>query len=226
MFFEGDFKKRIQRVKKFQLKEFLEICTNCSSKSLDHASRLFINNYKNYIYKIVYKRCSSWYQEQLPPEFSEIVNDIVNDVFFLLFKNDAKALRQFKAKHSEKAFRVYLATISDRMAKRTLQKKSCHAALNELPEIKDEGFSQNTRWQIYDYIVAILRLRAGKQERFIERNILLFNMYTMEDFTKDMLQAAPVFHNLGYRVVDNVVGRSREKLTKDDENNLREILQE
>lgn len=213
-------------MKKFQLKEFLEICTNCSSESLNRASRLFINNYKNYIYKIVHKRCTLWYQDQPPPELFEIVNDIVNDVFFLLFKNDAKALTQFNAKHSEKAFRVYLATISDRMAKRTLQKKSCHASLNEVFEIKDEGFSQNTRWQIYDYIVAILRLRAGKQERFVERNILLFNMYTLEDFTKDMLQVAPVFRKLGYRVVDNVVGRSREKLTKDDENNLREILKE
>ena len=201
----------------FQLDRILEICTNRSSPHFERACMLLINRYKNYIYKIVYKRCSLWYDNPLPAEISEIIDDIVNDVFFLIFKRNARALEQFKATESETAFRGYLATISDRMAQRILQKKIIHASLETAHETKEHAISQNGRWQIYDHLIRVLRLRAGKQERHIERNILLFTLYTMEDYTRDMLKAPPIFSSLGHRVVDNVIGRSREKLTREDE---------
>ena len=209
----------------FQLHQLLELCTNHSSPQFEKACLHFINRYKSYIYKVVYKRCNIWYQNQQPAELSEIVNDIVNDTFLLLFKRNARALDQFKATSSESAFRGYLATISDRMAQRLLQKRIIHTPLESRHETKERAVSQDSKWQIFDYIVAILRLRAGKQERHVERNILLFNLYTLEDYTRDMLQVPPIFENMGHRVVDNVIGRLREKLDREDKNNLRELLQ-
>ena len=211
-------------LKEFQLADVLEICSDRSSPLFERASFLFIHRYKNYIYKIVYKRCCQWYQNQPPIDMSEIVSDIVNDIFFLLFKRNARALAQFHARGSETAFRGYLATISDRMAQRKLQKKVVHVSLSDIYVTKEFGIAQDTKWQIFDYIVEILRLRAGRQERHVERNILLFNLYTLEDYTRDMLRQPPIFANIGHRVVDNVIGRSREKLTKEDENYLRELL--
>jgi hypothetical protein len=208
----------------FQLADVLKSCTDRSSPAFERACFLFINKYKNYIYKIVCKRCCLWYQDWPPAEMSEIINDIVNDVFYLLFKRNARALAQFKATDSEVAFRGYLATISDRMTLRKLQKKVIHASLHDIYVTKQQTITPEARWQIFDYIVHVLRLRAGKNGRHIERNILLFNMYTLEDYTRDMLRLPPIFRNLGHRVVDNVICRAREKLTKEDEYYVRELL--
>ncbi|MBN1559748.1 hypothetical protein JW998_05830 [candidate division KSB1 bacterium] len=208
----------------FDLADVLKSCTDRSSSAFERACFLFINKYKNYIYKIVCKRCSLWYQDWPPAEMSEIINDIVNDIFLLLFKRNARALAQFKATNSEAAFRGYLATISDRMALRKLQKKVIHASLKDIYITKERTISPDAKWQIFDYIVQVLRMRAGKNGRHIERNILLFNLYTLEDYTRDMLQLPPIFCGMGHRVVDNVICRAREKLTKEDEYYMRELL--
>ncbi|MBN1465035.1 hypothetical protein JXA02_04690 [candidate division KSB1 bacterium] len=206
----------------FQLADVLQSCADRSSPAFERASFYFIHKYKNYIYKIVCKRCSLWFQDP-PAEMSEIINDIVSDVFFLLFRRNARALTQFKATDSEAAFRGYLATISDRMAQRKLQKKVVHTSLSD-HVVKNYTICPEAKWQIFDYIVQVLRLRAGKNGRHTERNILLFNLYTLEDYTREMLMSMPLFRNIGHRVVDNVICRSREKLTKEDEYYVRELL--
>jgi hypothetical protein len=210
----------------FSLQETLQDCTDPSSPSFDRAWNSFIDKYKNYIYKVIHNRCQLWHQDRGPSDLSDTVNDAANEVFLLLYRRNGRALSQFKAIHSETAFRGYLATISDRVARRTLQREKIYASFDDSLQIKDKSISQESRWQVFDYLVSILRFKAGKQERNIERNILLFNLYTLEDYTKEMLQKPPVFRGLGHRVVDNVVGRSREKLNIDDKNNLRELLGE
>ncbi|MBN1482556.1 hypothetical protein EH223_10965 [candidate division KSB1 bacterium] len=215
-----------QKSREFPLAEILANCTDPSSPHFENACLTLVNKYKNYIYKIVYKRCTLWYDDQLPIEISELVNDIVNDIFLLLFKKNARALDLFRARHSEAAFRGYLATISDRIAQRTLQKNIVTMSLDWVLAQKKQAISQDTQWQIFDYLVAIFRLRAGKQERHVERNILIYTLYTMEDYTKEMLTLSPIFRTIGPRVVDNVISRMREKLKKEDKNNMREILQE
>jgi len=213
-------------VDEFGLKNILRDCTKRSSPAYEKAWHLFIDKYKNYIYKIVYNRCCLWNLNYAANDLSDVVNDIAHDVFELLVRSDGRALAQFKATHSETAFRGYLATISDRVAKRTLQRTRVYTSFDDTLQLKDESLQQDARWQVFDYLVSILRHRAGKQERHLERNILLFTLYTMEDYTKEMLQKAPLFRDIGHRVVDNVVGRYREKLTREDKNNLRELLDE
>lgn len=208
----------------FSLEDLIKACTDPSSPLFDRAWHTFIKKYKNYIYKVIYNRFKTWHQNHLPYDLSERVNDIANDVFLLLSRNNGRALAQFNATHSEKAFRGYLATISDRMARRALQKSNLFTSLDESRQLKDQSMSQESKWQIFDYLVATFRAKAGKQERHPERNILLFNLYTLDDYTKEMIAQAPVFHGMGHRVVDNVVGRLRDKLDEDDEINLRELL--
>lgn len=210
----------------FQLTEILQDCADPSSPRFEQSRRMVVKKYKSYIYKIVYKRCTSWYDHPLPVDLTEMVDDIVNDIFLLLFQKNARALVLFRARHSEMAFRSYLATISDRIAQRNLHKQFLSLSIDELKEKKEYAISQDTRWQIFDYLVTIFRLRAGKQERHVERNILIFTLYTIEEFTKEMMNCTPIFRNIGHRVVDNVVSRMREKLNEEDKNNLRELLQE
>lgn len=208
----------------FSLNDILEACTNPSSPSYNLAWSKFVARYKNYIYKVIYNRCKLWHFEHIPHDLSEFVNDIANDVFLLLARNNGRALKQYKARHSETAFRGYLATISDRVTRRTLQRRRVFVSYDDALQTNEPGTSQETKWQAFDYLVAILRQKAGKQERHRERNILLYNLYTLEDYTNEMLQKAPIFRGIGHRVVDNVVSRAREKLDQDDKNYLRELL--
>ncbi len=208
----------------FSLTDILEACTDPSSRFYNLAWSKFVARYKNYIYKVIYNRCKLWHFEQMPHDQSEFVNDIASDVFLLLTRNNCRALKQYKARHSETAFRGYLATISDRVTRRTLQRQRVFTSYDDALLTNEPGTTQETKWQAFDYLVAVLRHKAGKQERHLERNILLFNLYTLEDYTKEMLQMPPIFRGMGHRVVDNVVSRAREKLDQDDKNYLRELL--
>ena len=211
-------------MKKFHLKDFLKICTKPGSPEFESACMCFISQYKAYIYAIVYKRGVLWYQNQQPAEMSETVNDIVHDIYFLLFKNNARALKNFNASHSELAFRGYLATISDRLTRRILRKKVIHSSIEGRVETKEYSIDQDKCWQIFDYVVTTLRQKTGRQGKHVEQNILLFNLYTTGDMTREMIQATPIFKKIGHRVVDNVVLRSRAKIDSADENNLREMI--
>lgn len=197
---------------KISLQEMLTLCIDDSSPRWEYGWQTLISRYKNYIYKIVHKRCKLWEINKTRLPLSDVVNDIVHDIFIILCQDKSRVLQRFNAKDSEKAFRAYLATISDRITRRNL-KKFLYEMLVENPrELADDPVNLEVKWQIYDHIVTQLRESAGKQEHTTERNIMLFNLYVFEDFSAAMIKAVPIFKDVGHRVVDNVINRYRARL--------------
>ncbi len=212
--------------KDISLHELLEICTDESSANHQSAWAEFIHRYKPYIYKVVQNRYLAWGQKSTDITFADIIDDIVNDVFLILFQDGGRALQLFNARNSDKAFRGYLATIANRLTKRKLTKYLIPGAVHDVADTSEQqpGIEKEARWQFFDYIVNRIRKKSGKNQKHTERDILIFNLYLLEEFTREMIEAQPLFRNIGHRVVDNVLMRNKRKLDRDDENILREIL--
>lgn len=190
-----------------------DLINGCASRSPSHynaAWRVFISRYKKYVYAIVYKRCIMWEHCTRHDGF-EFVDDMVNEIFYVLFRNRAKALRSFKARQSELAFRSYLATISDRHTARLLKQYISDTKAEEIQKV-ERAPNQGSPWQIFEHIVNRLRTLAGRNQNNCERDILIFNLYVLEGYTREMLHLQPIFNHLGHRVVDNVVMRCKQKL--------------
>jgi len=207
------------------LEELLNICENPSSPDFQAGWFELMRRFKKFVAVVAINRYKSWDKNRDNVDQSAVVQDVVNIVFLKLFQNDCRALKIFKARHSEKAFCAYLATITNRLTTRSLiihlKPEILHNALEmgDMP-VNDKG----SIWQCYDYIVKALRKKAGKKKVFVERDILLFNLYTLEDMTCEMIVSQPLFRNIGHRVVDNAAFRNRQKLDENDKNNLREFL--
>lgn len=73
------------------------------------------------------------------------------------------------------------------------------------------GIDIDCQWEMYDHTVRQLRQSNGKK-RNLERDINIFHLYTMADFSEDMILSIPCFKDMGHRVVDNVVNRIRKIL--------------
>ena len=207
------------------LEELLNICENPSSPDFQSGWFELVRRFQKFIAVVAMNRYKSWDKNWDDVDQSDIVQDIINKVFLKLFQRDCHAIKIFQARHSEKAFCAYLATITNRLTTRNLKiyfkPETLHNALEMADKPQD---AKKLTWQFFDYIVKKLRKKAGKKKVFIERDILLFNLYTLEDLTCEMILSLPLFRNLGHRVVDNAVFRNRLKLDKRDENILRELL--
>jgi len=211
--------------KDITLEELLDICDNPSSPDFQAGWFEMVRRFQHFVAVVAMNRYKSWDKNWNDVDHSDVVNDIVNIVFLKLFQKDCHALKIFRARHSEKAFCAYLATITNRLTTRKLKiylkPEILHNALEMADMPQDD---KKLAWQCFDYIVKTLRKKAGKKKVFIERDILLFNLYTIEDLTCEMIAAQPLFRTVGHRVIDNAVFRNRKKFDENDENNLRELL--
>ena len=212
-------------IKNLPLEDLLELCADRTLPLFQAGWTELVHRYKNYIAAIVHKKYSTWSKNQNNVDLSDVINDIISNVFLVLFENNCSVLKQFKARTSEKAFCGYLATIANRLAIRGFRKFFMAGFIYSVVEIKEEEKNEDlTWWQLYDYIVSKLRKSAGKNQKFIERDILIFNLYIQEDFSRDMVESTPLLKGIGHRVVDNAVTRCKEKLNDADKNILRELL--
>lgn len=203
----------LESTDELSLKELLKQCTDRSSPQWGKAWRQFIKRYTGYIYKVAYKRCLAWGIKRTGFPLSETVNEIVDYLLEELCRKDFYVLRNFKAYDNETVFKGYLATVTDRIAKRYLRKCIYEKmSLTMSLQLLDKELTQDTQWQLFDHLVSSLRKTAGKQARNVERNILIFTLLHFEDFTTKMLRHQPLFKGLGHRVVHNVINRSKAKL--------------
>lgn len=212
--------------KDISLEELLNICENPSSPDFQAGWFELLRRFQRFVAAIAMQHYQAWDKNRNAIDQSEVVQDIVNTVFLKLFRRDCHALKTFQARHSQRAFCAYLATITTRLTTRKLKIYINPEILHNAFEMVDKPQNdKKTTWQFFDFIVKRLRKRAGKKKVFIERDILLFNLYTLADFTTDMILAQPLFRDLGPRVVDNAVFRNRIKLDENDEIILRELLE-
>jgi len=199
------------------LKEMLEGCTSPDSPKWEKAWKIFFKRYKAFIQSVVVNKCNRWNTSRLGMQFKDTVEDIIPEVYVDLCRNDYRALKNFKNVHSEDKFRAYLALISARTTNRNLAKLFSDTLIDTPPEEIPEMIKTNhefEHWELYDSIVHFLRNQAGERKRNTERDILIFMLYTWGDLDTKAVLDQPIFKDVGHRVLDNVVNRTRNLLKK------------
>ncbi|MFQ5640334.1 MAG: RNA polymerase sigma factor [bacterium] len=208
-----------QDKQQYEFQQLLDYCSDRESPHWQAAWGQFIESYKNYIYKVILNRCTSFKHPRIQLNVSEHVNDIFADVMVKLTANQCKILQDFHERDNEKIFLSWLGIISSRCALNELMKIAAEPVVgNEVENFQD--FLHTTepiqRSQLFEDYVAILR-DSKENKRKVERDILLFNLYIWADFTTDMIADMPCFHGLGERVVDNLVHRIRKLLRENSD---------
>jgi len=94
----------------FSLEELITYCSDAHSPQREAAWRQFLKRYKVFIYQVVTRRCLTWRVPRLRRQLSDVVNDIVCEVFAIL----CNSLSDFREVSDEKKFKLWLATISNR----------------------------------------------------------------------------------------------------------------
>jgi len=190
------------------LKELLDCCTRESSPQYQNGWREFSARYKMIIYQNVTRRCLGWRVSRLHRQRSDTVNDIVTEVFMILLSS----LSSYREVEDERKFRLWLATVCNRAAGRFLQREFTSAlAEADIEEFQNyiHGVQFDTRWELFENVVAKLRRKTGTKKRNLERDINIFLLYTWGDLSEPMILSHPCFKDMGHRVVDNVVNRMR-----------------
>lgn len=182
----------------------------------------FLARYRSFMESVIFKRCRAWNTLRLPLQMDDVVSDILCEVLENLCKNDGQALKSFQNRDSEIKFRGYLAITCSRQAGRHLKGRYLSKAVvaDEIEEITRRGegsgwmgeLSPDSRWEFYEFIVHQLRSAAGRSAGNLERDIHIFQLYTLGDFDQAMITALPCLETIGHRVVDNVVNRIRNTL--------------
>lgn len=194
------------------LSQLLDFCSSARSPHWEAAWREFIARYKTFIYAKCAQGCRKWNVARLQRQFNEVVHDVVAEVLGALIQRDGQALRAFRERDDEGSFRSYLATICQREA-------GAHIVRYFLKPINDgelEDFRNlvgelgiETRWALYEALVATLRGGARKRRRNIERDITLFLAFAWADFSAVMISSSPCTTNVDRHLVEVVVNRMR-----------------
>ncbi len=204
-------------MKDVPLQELLESCCDAQAARWEAGWSEFIRRYKRFIYQMVARTCVSWNAARLHKQLSETIDDIVSDVFILLCENHGRVLHGFRAKDDERLFLAWLATVCRRKTSRHILRhfssKMVDAEAGEIPGIVS-SIDVERRWELYEHLVGLCRSSAAKNKLFMERDILIFFLYTWADFSTDMIQLLPCLDHIGHRVVDNTVNRMRNSLNR------------
>jgi len=195
------------------LHQLLRVCCDSKSPQREAAWRAFLTRYKLFIYQVVTHRCLSWQVARLRRQLSDVVNDIVSEVFIIL----TKSLAQFRETDNEKKFRAWLATVcnraSGRFIKQTFFSEIVESDLEEFHNYL-QGLEFDSCWELYESIIEQLRFSDSTKKRNLERDINIFQFYTWSDLSQPVIQTHPCYAGIGHRVIDNVVNRLRIQLKK------------
>jgi hypothetical protein len=70
----------------------------------------------------------------------------------------------------------------------------------------------DSRWELRESIISMLRSVWSNSRQNAERDILLFQLYALADFPLNLIKSLPCLENVGPRVLDNVTHRMRQQL--------------
>ena len=69
------------------LSELLINCCDEHSPDRESSWREFLRRYKHFIYQVITYRCLGWQVSRLRRQLSDVVNDVVSEVFIILTKS-------------------------------------------------------------------------------------------------------------------------------------------
>jgi DNA-directed RNA polymerase specialized sigma24 family protein len=185
-------------------------CINKDSQFYENAWQEFLNRYKIQIYQFILYKCKSWNSSKINSQLKDIVNDIVSEVFEII----PNSLVTFKSTNDEKSFLYWLSTICSRTVSRYFKKNVIIDIIeNDVIEKYDlrGDLSVDNRWELYEYIINIFTKRISTR-RNASRDLLIFLLYTWGNFSEDEIKEYFCFNDIGHKVVDNVISRSRKIL--------------
>ena len=158
--------KMTNSVKNFPIETLLDTCAEKTSPQFQTAWTELIQRYKNYVAVIANKKYHIWNNNHSRIDLSEITNDIINNVFMVLYLDDCSALKLFKARTSERAFCGYLATITNRLAIRSLKKYLKDGTVYSTTDIQDHAANEDKSWwQFFDYVVNKIRKKSRQKPK-------------------------------------------------------------
>ena len=201
--------------RKWKLDDLLDCCCNPRCSDYEAAWEEFIHRYRSTLYEAVYRRCKSWQFRRLQTQFDQVVNDIVNDIFFLLCQNNGQALCSFRKRDDESRFKVWLQTIAHRATSRHLIQLINTNLLNDdvLKIMESDSMDIKTAmWEIYESIVTHLRNGVGKNKIHTERDIHIFLLNKWAGLSPSMIIELPSFRDMNPQMVYNSVNRMRQIL--------------
>ena len=146
-----------------------------------------------------------------------------DEVVILLCNHGCKALRDFRERENEIKFRAWLRVVCNRKADAYIRKNYVPMLIeSEAGEVQNflMGFEIDDRWQLYEEHVAFLRMNKKNKKQNIERDINIFKLYVWACFTDSMIKSTPCLKEIGPRVVDLVVNRTRQFLRESAKKNI------
>jgi hypothetical protein len=195
----------------WSLDRLLAICCDRKNAHYEIAWREFLRRYKTFMYQVITHRCIGWRVSRLKRQLSDVVNDVVSEVWAIL----NRSLDQFQEVSDEKKFRLWLATICNRAAGRYIKREFFdEIAEPDLEEFRNyiHDLAFDSRWEMYENVVQQLRSSGTLKKKNLERDINIFQFYIWSDLSHSMIQTHPCYSEIGHRVIDNVVNRLREQL--------------
>ena len=196
-------------------RQMLDACSDPGSSHYHEAWREFMNRYKSLIYGQVQMQVHRWNIPRLGLQRNETVDDIVSDVCRRLYQHNCRALRNYRERDNENKFKSWLATTARRAAIGHLSRNYRRCLIEEEIENLAGTFAPlraEVRSEIYEYVVQELRDAPKNNTRTLERNINIFTLYIMAEFSKPMIFAHPCLGGTGDRVIDNLINRMRKSL--------------
>ncbi len=206
-----------QFVTPLTLQQLLLYCSNPDSPHWESAWREFLQRYKKPIYRYIDSYCSAWRLPRLKLQFSEVVNDILNDVIYYLCRDEFKILKSYRECGNEKQFLAWLASICISRGTRYLHSFFSESLSEEKVEDLRSSIAElesDLQQELYETMVAKLRSSAGKKKLYLERDIHIFMLYLWSEFSPAQISQLPTIPSVSVGAIYRIIERLRDSAKK------------
>ncbi len=198
----------------FDLQSLLASCGQTNSPLWQVAWNEFVKRYKEFIWQKVNYRCSQLKIPRLSRQRSEVVGDVVSEVFLKLCKDECKALRSFRGHNNERVFLSWLGVICKNTCDNVMKVQFKRIISDrDVSNFQDaSAFELDTTWELYETVLKILQTSVTKKMKQRRRDIKIFFMYVWDDVSANAFQSHRFSKQISLRALHTIVYRMRKIL--------------
>ncbi|HEX9653882.1 MAG TPA: sigma-70 family RNA polymerase sigma factor [bacterium] len=211
-----------QLVEHLSDKELIKQCVGLSEKR-NQLWKEFQKRFDQPILVFIINELGKHWNASYLQEFKEAVQDIRQDVYAKLLKDDGKALKEFKGLHPE-SFRAYLRAIAINLAKNfskneTKQRKRVTESISTTDKIGGNDIDPgcvNTEDDLEEEFVKehlVQTLRVNYPGYNIDRDIMVFKLYFFEGLSSSEI-AKSFKPGISVSGIETVISRMKKILEK------------
>lgn len=181
-----------------------------------------MRRYEKVLENTIAWRCYNWNSKALKKQISDVIDTVKSAVLLILCKDDFRVLKNFRHKDNEKRFIAYLRMIATNETGRHLKKNFPRELIpeEELSGGENEenlldtlrGMDEQSRWEIYEHVVAHFYEGSKKTRGNLDRDIQMFWLYLWGELDNQMIVSIPCLRGMDAHNVDVVVSRMRKIL--------------